>query len=338
MTIIPGTSGEWFNTKRLNRYAKDCPLWMVNGVRGVGKTVFGMQEIADNWDQGYQTVWSRLYARHMERGTFVDNFLNAGKRLGIIPDAWITTKDGVFTDENKREQPVLFMDMNGAYSHQGNEYNDVMRLISDEYTVRAGEQYPHSYAGKVHSLLGTLGRGKEDFRAILFSNWTSVSNPIWGVAGIYPGKKDVSVFRDKGMAIEICRNHYYNQDMPEDNSPMGRVLTNLGGIVMEDASEDASYTLVDPIRPAVRPSNMVLATAGGLYRQWVGATNYYEPCSIQAGDWVFTNDIRKVGAGIRLIPNQTLQRLRKEIEEGYTRFINQTCLYNVMSFIYARYQ
>jgi hypothetical protein len=333
----PGTSGEWWSDKRLNRYANDCPLRLVNGVRGVGKTTWGMSRVAENWDKGKQTVWSRLFKDHMKDPTFIGHFLAGGKRQGYIPDDWIATPEGVFTDETKSEQPVIFMDINTAYSRQGNEYNDVQELICDEYTVRPGELYPRNYVSKLHSLIGTIGRSK-DLKVTMFSNWTALSNPIWGVMKIYPGSKDVTVFKDKGVAIEICRNGYYNQDMPGDDTPLGRVLANLGGVVMESAKEDPSYTLVNPLRPKTRASRMVLATDGGNFRLWEGDMNFYEPCSIQPGDWVFTNDIKQVGARVRLIPQQTLQRLRKEIEEGRTRFLNQNTLYSVMGFVYARYK
>ena len=122
MAVIPGISGEWFNYRRLEKYAPDCPLRMINGARGVGKTVRGALDFVEDWRRGYQTVWVRLFKAHMDSG-FVNNFLDAGRRHAGVPDDWVVTQDGVFTSELKEpdEQPVIFMSMNRAFAHQGNE-------------------------------------------------------------------------------------------------------------------------------------------------------------------------------------------------------------------------
>ena len=337
MAVIPGISGEWFNYKRLEKYAPDCPLRMINGARGVGKTVRGALDFVEDWRRGHQTVWVRLFKAHMD-SSFVNNFLDAGRRHAGVPDDWVVTQDGVFTSELKEpdEQPVIFMSMNRAFAHQGNEYSNVMHLICDEYTVRPGELYPNQYPAKLHSLMGTLGRGKDEFRATLYSNWTSISNPIWAAKRIYPGKKDVTAFPDKGCAIEICRNGYYNQDMPSADSPLGKAMAGLG-MIMESEEEDYSFNMIIPQRPAVTPTKMVLATESGNFRHWAGKWNFFEPTVINPSDWVFTNDVRRVGGQVQLIPSQTHSRLRKELESNTVRFINQPTLYAVMSFLYARY-
>ena len=338
--IIPGTSGEWYNTKRLEKYAPHAVTNMIVGARGHGKTIFGLKEMKDTYDRGEQTVWSRLYGTHMDGG-FYTAFLDSGKRLGFIPDDWTTDALGVYTDETKNvdDMPCLFMPMNTAFRYQGNEYRRVTRFILDEFTVRPGEQYPNSFPRKLQSIIGTLARGKPNFKAYLFSNWTSMSNPIWATQGIYPGKHDVTYFPEVGSAIEVCRNNYYNQDMPPEDTPLGRFLASLGDAKMESETEYVSFELIVPNRPkGSKPTNMVLVTESGLYRLWRSPQyDYYDHTKKEPKDYLFVADVVDVGGGTQKIPTQTLQRLRKEIERNMVRFVDQTCLYAVMSFVYSRY-
>lgn len=337
--VIYGTSKEWFSDKRLKQYGPDCALRTVTGIRGVGKTVWATSQMARDWKRGKQSVWSRLFKDHMKDPTFYAHFLSGGQRLGLVPEEWIASKEGVFTSETMDEQVCIFMDINTGFSRQGNEYNDVAALYVDEFTVRPGEMYPRNYVGKLASLIGTLGRSRE-MTTTMMTNRTSVSNPVWAAANIYPGKYDVTAFPDKGMVIEICRSGYYNQDMPSDDSPVGRVLNALGAKKMESEEEDPSFTLVQAKRPEdCVPDIFVLSTESGMYRRWKGKKIYYEPLDFpRSNDWVFTVDIRFVSADIQLVPNPTLQRLRKEIEQGRVRFKTFTTLYSVMSAVYSRYQ
>lgn len=335
---IEGTSGEWTNFKRSERYAPDAKLRMFNGVRGTGKTTLCMITIKEQWDKGYQTVFSRLYKEHMKEDAFISEFLSGGKRLGIIPNEWVTSKAGVFTDETMTEQVVFFMDINTAFSRQGNEYNRVMTLLLDEYTVRPGELYPANYPKKLHSLIGTLSRGKEGFMSYLFSNWTNVSNPIWATARIYPGKYDVTYFPEQSMSIEICRNGYYNQDMPDDTSEGGRLLKALNGEIMESANEMSNYNLISPRPKNSKPTNIVYMVNNIHYRLWLGEYVYFEesPFNRRVDD-LQVADVKLVDHNYSMIPSQTMSRLRKECEQGLMRFKSAECLYNIMSILYQRY-
>lgn len=339
--IIPGTSGEWFNLKRLRKYAPDAAFFNVVGARGVGKTIHAMSMIKNAHDEGRQTVWCRLYESHMD-SKFYHSFLDGGKRLGIIPDEWEVDKSGVYIDENKNpdEMPVLFMSINRAYSHQGNEYYRTKYLICDEFTVRAGEQYPSNYSDKVHSLMGTLGRGKHDFEVYFFSNWTTLSNPLWAQMQVYPGKHDVTYFPDKGFAIEVCRNGYYNQDMQKSETPLGKAMIALGGKLMESEKEDFSFNLIIPQRPqGSRPTKVILYSSGTYYRWWAHDNfEYFDHGEPESGDYVFVSELKDVGDIHQKMPTQTMTRLRKYIESNVVRFVNQTCLYAVMTFAYQRYQ
>lgn len=341
MTYIEGTSHEWYNTKRLERFAADCPLWMVNGARGVGKTVFALRRCAENWAEGKQTVYCRLFQRHIRDPEFWGRFLSSGRRLGFIPGDWTCDARGVHI-KGSDEMPVIFLDLNTAYSAQGPEYDKVKDIIVDEYTVRPGELYPRGVVSKLHSLIGTVARGRDDVRCMMFSNWTSASNPFWATLGIYPSDKwDVSVWHDKGAAIEICRRHYYNQDMPGEDSPMGRLLGSLHGPLMESAAEDPNYSLVAPRPSGVHPTHLVLEDPEGRrWRQWTGpGMQWWGPAGPEeAGDWNCVDDVRRVGGGRVLVPAESLSRVRKEIESGGTRFQGMQALYSVMSMVYVNYR
>ena len=337
--VIPGTSGEWFNTKRIEKHCPDAALRMIGGIRGTGKTVWATSQMAIDWERGKQSVWSRLFKDHMKDPSFYSHFLSGAQRLGKVPEEWVASREGVFTSESMDEQVCIFMDINTGFSRQGNEYDDVAALYVDEYTVRPGEMYPRNYVGKLTSLIGTLGRSRE-MTTTMMSNRTSISNPIWAAANIYPGKYDVTAFPEKSMVIEICKSGYYNQDMPADDSPVGKALLALGAKKMEDEEEDPSFNLVEPKRPGdCVPDILVLSTESGLYRRWKGKKTYWEPLETpNSNDWIFTTDIRFVNANVLLAPSTTMQRLRKEIEQGRVRFKTFTTLYSVMSAVYSRYQ
>lgn len=341
VSVIPGTSGSWYNHDRLKKYAPDAAFFNVIGARGVGKTIFGMLMIKEAYDIGMQTIWSRLYESHMD-SKFYQGFLDGGKRLGIIPDEWVVDKNGVYPNKMKNPDDiiVIFLSINRAYAHQGNEFANVRYWICDEFTVRAGEQYPNNYPDKVHSLMGTIGRGRDDFSVYFFSNWTTLSNPLWAKMQVYPGKHDVTYFPDKGMAIEVCRNGYYNQDMQSSVTPLGKAMIALGGKIMESEEEDYSFNLILPQRPnGSKPTRFVLYTGSGYFRLWSSSKySYYDYTSPDPGDYVMVSELTEVGGVHQKIPTQTLQRMRKEIEGNLTRFVDQICLYAVMTFVYSRYQ
>lgn len=335
--IIRGRSGHFFNDDRLNRYAPGCSFRMVVGAKGCGKTVWSLIRAKKQYDAGKEIAFCRLYKNVFENPSFTQSFLNEGWELGIIPEEWVCDRTGVWDSEDKEHIVVRFFGVNSKSNNKGPGYPNVAEIIVDEFAGMPGERYPSDYPSALHTLIETIARGR-DIPVTMFANWMSISNPIWAQMEIYPSHKyDVTAFPDKGTAIEICRNGYYNVAQQSEGTALNKAFRALGRTSQERSEDYDLYAMVTPKLPdGARLTGWSFRTKAGHFHAYSKDTTMIivpgkHP---KLGDFGYINDVSLLNGVDQMIPRDRLKELRTRMETGFVRFTSEKALYAMMQFVY----
>lgn len=208
-----GDNDGWASFLKLLRNAPDCPLWFIIGARRIGKTDVSLRLALMLWERfGRKTMWIRDSLETFKTDHFQADFLNDAYALGWIQDIdsdkqrWIVKTDGVHEPEHG-ELVIKFQSLSTYSSRRGPGHPDVDLMIFDEFIPEDRRYFKGALKGLM-SLTKTVFSGRDGCRCICTSNFVSLSNPYFAGFEIYPDpKQDVTVWNDKGVAVERCRGY-----------------------------------------------------------------------------------------------------------------------------------
>ena len=328
----------WYDLARLIRACTDraIMLFFVVGARRIGKTLFFQRLACQLFIQtGWQTMWMRNKKVELIEDGFTSSFLNACQSRGWCPAEWICRPDGVWTSANKEEaeQVFMFQSISTFSNRRGNETPKVLMLVLDEF-MGEDRKYPPTPAKALMSISKTVLSGREDARCFCLSNFISSANPYFVGFRIYPKEgKDVSVFEDKGIAIEICRG--YKCAIEQDN-PWNKVYAAGGYQDYAEADEDTLIQLVRRPPKGAQPINYFILDDGILYRPLVkdNLVFYEEYHGKTNGQAVYATSLQEAGQGIYLLPNVLKNDIKELVAGNAARFATPNVMFAILHTLY----
>ena len=237
-------------------------LAAIIGMRRIGKTeLFTWLAITIYQRYGIKTAWVRN--REIEFKKNFESFLNNMRARELVPPDWIVKSSGVYTDSGKSAIKVIdFVYLNTASNMRGGGHPDTHMMILDEFQPEDLRYPPHPLQSLM-SLTQTIISGKPGM-CFMLSNFVSLANPYFVGLEIYPRRQDVTLFPDKGIAVERCRG--YRRAIEEDN-PWTRIYKTAGYQAYASETEDGLLELVCPAaKGATARDSLVYCIHGRYYR------------------------------------------------------------------------
>lgn len=191
----------------------------------------------------------------------------------LVPPEWISKSSGVYTDSGKGAVKVIdFCYLNTSSNFRGGGHPDTYMMVLDEFQPEDLRYPPHPLQSLM-SLTQTILSGKPSM-CFCLSNFVSLANPYFVGMEIYPRRQDVTVFEEKGVAIERCRG--YRVAIEEDN-PWKRIYAAASYQSYASENEDGLLELVAPAAKGAKAAdNIYYCIHGRYYRHLVdGRMNYY---------------------------------------------------------------
>ena len=256
----------WVDFKKLYSQAADCRLWFMIGARRIGKTDCLLHMALDLWlRHGRKTMWIRDVLETVKSKNFLNDFLNDAYEFGWISDEegeWIVKEDGVHEPKNG-EIVIKFQSLSTYSSRRGPAHPDVDLMVYDEF-IPEDRRFQKGCLKGLMSLTKTVFSGRDGCRCICTSNYVSISNPYFAGLEIYPDpKKDVTVWSDKGVAVERCRG--YRCAITKE-SPWNKVYSAAHYGDYADEEEDVMHKLVKKVPKGAKPDDWTLQIYGKWYR------------------------------------------------------------------------
>ena len=206
-----GFNEGWASFMKLLKAAPTCPVWFMIGARRIGKTDLSLHIAIMLWDRyRRQTMWIREVLETFKMDNFQADFLNDAYEFGWIQDVddthrWSVKNDGVHDPDGNLV--IKFQSLSTYSSRRGPAHPDVDLMIFDEF-VPEDRRYIQAGLRGLMSLTKTVFSGREGCRLICTSNFVALSNPYFAGFEIFPDPdKDVTVWPEKGVAIERCRGY-----------------------------------------------------------------------------------------------------------------------------------
>ena len=123
---------EWYNTKKLEKYAPDANIYFIVGARRIGKTLYFQQKAFELWNkEGLQTMWLRNKKVELSDPSFYGDFLNGPKEFGWCNDTDYATKSGVYNIDG--EEIIKFQSFSTFSNRRGNMTPKVGMILFDEF-------------------------------------------------------------------------------------------------------------------------------------------------------------------------------------------------------------
>lgn len=262
-----GDNDGWANFLKLLRKARGCPIWFMIGARRIGKTDVALHIALVLW-QKYRrkTMWVRDVLKAMESANFQADFLNDAYEFGWIQDQddkhpWMCKADGVHDPDG--ELVIKFQSLSTYSSRRGPGHPDVDLILFDEF-IPEDRRYMKGALKGLMSLTKTVFSGREGCRCICTSNFVALSNPYFAGFEIYPDpKQDVTVWEDKGVAIERCRG-YRCAIAKESAWNKAYAAAHYGDYADED--EDEMHKLIRKMPKGCRPDDWAININGQWFR------------------------------------------------------------------------
>lgn len=321
---------EWYNTDKLERYAPDANIYFVVGARRIGKTLHFQKKAFELWDNdGLQTMWMRNKKVELCEPSFYNDFLNAPKTFGWCSDACYSKDSGVFDGDGN--QIIKFQSISTFSNRRGNMTADVGMIVFDEF-MPEDRKYPKKAHTGLMSLTKTVLSGKPDAKCYCLSNFISAANPYFVGFGIYPKREyDVTYFRNKGLAIEVCRG--YKIAIEPDN-PWNRVYKAGNYQDYAEETEDSLFNLVCPTPRGGNMHNVFILSGGRIYGATLkdGLMHFHEakPNTIN----IYASNLQETNDRIGLLPKFYAKYLKEWSEANILRFDSPNTMYAILSIMY----
>lgn len=327
------TELEFYNTKKIKKYAPDAVLDFICGKRRIGKTDYFLKEAFEQWDKHrYQTVWMRNKKVEFSDDGFQLNFLSDPINFGWASEDYFINKDGVFTDKTKEECIIQFQAISTFSNRRSaGASKEVIQMVLDEM-MPEDRRYPNRCHTGLMSLIKSILDGREGTMCYCLSNYISVANPYFVGYEIYPNRKlDVTYFPDKGIAIEICRG--YKQSIPK-SSPWNKVFAAGKYQNYDDGTEDSLFSLVEPVPKGGTLNRWFIYHNGVTY----GSTRknglvYWHKCPPNS-EYIYATTLQEVSDKIRRMPSFVKKELQIQLDANALRFQNENVLFIVMNILF----
>lgn len=218
---------------------------------------------------GRTTVWIRHKLKELTDDGNYKSFLNDPHAYGWMPDEWTAKADGVYTAENGGEKVIEFASLSTFSNSRGGGHPDVLLMVIDELVPEDGKFKP-SPALCVKGLLSlceTFTRGRAGACMFAMSNYVFLGNPYFAKFRIYPNRKyEITVFRDKGIDIQIPRG--YKIANPTE-SKLSKLRRAGGGETYSNSDNDKMWDLIRPAPKGAKPLPYIVKADEQYYREFV---------------------------------------------------------------------
>lgn len=314
----------------------DIVLMFIVGARRIGKTLHLQYVMCRLWlEFGLMTIWLRNKKVEFSDADFRKGFLNACKRLGWCPEEWTTDREGVKTSEDKKESELvcIFEGVSTFSNRRGNESPNVIMMVLDEMMPEDRRYPPRAHTGLM-SLTKTVLSGKPASRCFCLSNFVASGNPYFAGYRVFPERsKDVTVFPEKGLAIEVCRGY---KSAIDEESPWTRVYSAGGYSDYSDADEDKLFQLISKVPKGSKPVDIVIRVAERDYRPWTkGGLYYFDKNTLGLKNAaVYTPDLESTGTDAALIPKWLRTQLSDLSVMNLMRFKDVNVMFDILHVLY----
>lgn len=322
----------------LRKIMKECNddivLMFIIGARRIGKTLYLQYIMCRLWIEfGLTTMWLRNKKIEFDNADFKSGFLNAAKRLGWCPEEWICDREGVKTAAKEGSVVCLFEGVSTFSNRRGNEHAGTVMIVLDEM-MPEDRRYPSRAHTGLMSLTKTVLSGKEGSRCFCLSNFVASGNPYFSGFRVFPDrKKDVTVFPEKGLAIEVCRGYRCAID---EASPWNRVYSAGGYSDYSDADEDLLFQLIERTPKGSKPVDIIIRVGQSHYRAYTKKGLYYwERSAIPKDIPIYTDRLEDSGTEADMIPRWLRRNLTDLAVANLLRFKDVNVMYDVLSIVYA---
>lgn len=332
----PDMHGFYSMKKLFKECNEDIVLFFIIGARRIGKTLFLQYLMCRLFiEYGLQSMWLRNKKIEFDNVDFRSNFLNACQRLGWCPDTWTVTQEGVMTSEDREtaELVCLFEGVSTFSNRRGNESAGVYMIVLDEMMPENRRYPPRCHTGLM-SLTKTVLAGKPGSMCFCLSNFVASGNPYFAGYRIFPERtKDITVFPEKGIAIEVCRGYRCAID---EASPWNRVYTAGGYSDYSDADEDLLFQLIQRAPKGAKRSDIVLRIGQSYYACFSKkGMMFFERTADIKGCQVYADRLEDTGQEADLMPRWVMKQLKDASVMNILRFKDVNVMFDVLSIIYA---
>lgn len=302
--------------------------WIV-GERRIGKTDFFLRLACRLWaGYGRKTMWLRNKKVELES---MDGFLNDAILHGWCPPEWETRPDGVYDGDDKI---IIFQSLSTFSNRRGAAEPDVDMIVLDEF-MPEDRRYPPNAAIGLMSLTKTVFSGRPGCRCFCLSNIVSAANPYFARFRIYPGKDDITEYRDAGMLIEKCKG--YKKAIASSN-PWTAVYKAGGYGDYADESEDSLLDFCKSVpKGAIESSNLILVN-GSIYAIYSHKGIYYtapKKGNIPQRYSIYTPNPQEMDNRTILMNAAMKQALKDWIDNGAMRFSDPNTMFDVFTIVYT---
>lgn len=323
---------QWYNTDKLDKYAKDARIAFIVGERRIGKTLHFQKKAFDNWyNRGESTMWLRNKKVELQDPSFSADFLNAPLKFDWCDPNVVCFPDGVYTDKRKTEQIIKFQSISTASNRRGNMSDNTTMMVLDEF-MPEDRRFPKHAPKMLMSLTKTVFSGNPDAKVYCLSNFISSANPYFVGFRIYPSKRlDVTYFPDKAIAIEVCRGY---KTAIEDDNPWNRVYRAGGYQDYASAEEDTLFQLIKPVPPnGIREPFFIKSDNVYYSMVYRDGLIYWHEYNGERG-LTFTPNLSETSDKVSLIPRFLRRDIKQWSEDNIMRFSNPNVMYAILSIIY----
>jgi len=314
-------------------------MFNIIGGRGCGKTDYLLHialMLYDCW--GCQTTWIRHKLNELsDEGNYGD-FLNDAKEYGWCPDEYEARKDGIYTSsERDADKVILFASISTFSNKRGSGHPRMLMVVFDEMLPEDGRYKPNAKmcVKGLMSLMESLTRGREGSVLFVASNYVNAGNPYWAKLKIYNEKgKDVTVYPDKAVAIEVARG--YRRARRED-SKLSKLMKAAEMPMYEDEKDDPLISLIASVPNGAKPMPYIVLTNGQYYREFThkGASYWTDwRGTLPNGTLILTDSLAECGANIEMLPKMFYTRMDEMVRADLVRFKHPNVMFTIMNLLY----
>ena len=283
-------------------------------------------------------MWVRDVLKTLEGQNFQADFLNDAYEFGWIHDLddnhkWVVKNDGVHDPDGVLV--IKFQSLSTYSSRRGPAHPDVDLMLFDEF-IPEDRRYQRGALKGLMSLTKTVFSGRPGCRCICTSNFVALSNPYFAGLEIFPDSdKDVTVWPNKGVAVERCRG--YRCAIAED-SPWNRAYKAAHYGDYADEDEDVMIKLIRRVPKGARPDKWAVMINDKWFRIYT-ATNgvriaRQEKNLNMPGTILYVTDPRDLTDGVLMLDSLTRVSIDNDIALGRMRYEDPNTLFAFVNLTY----
>lgn len=195
-----------------------CPLRIIVGPNRIGKTYGCVIKVVDTIKDGYNALWIRMFDEEF-KGEFIQNFINI---LHTIDETLnlVQCEQGILLDGVQR---IYFRSLNvfGKARGNGSTTGQTTLVILDEFIPEDGRVPRKGIYLPLMALIRTFTNYSPLTKCYCLANCITPFSDLFCSLRVFPSpEKDITIYEDKGVAIEVCRGY---QGVVEKDSPWIKV-------------------------------------------------------------------------------------------------------------------